>query len=108
MGNLAIETALIEERIKTLRQKLLENYRSQYNKTTVDFNLVKGKKYYKLVLMDPGASVHCFISRQTGAVYKPATWQRPAAHARYNLLDDISFAECLRRADWAGNYLYLR
>ncbi len=108
MGNLAIETALIEERIETLRQKLLENYKSQYHKTQVDFNLVKGKKYYKLVLMDPGASVHCFISRQTGAVYKAASWRAPAKYARFNLLDDVSFALALERCDWSGSYLYLK
>lgn len=102
------ETIVLEERIQRLCDALLENYRSRYDKTTVKYVVVKGKKYYKINMMDPGASVHAFISRETGAVYKPASWKAPAKHARYNLMDDISFATCLQKADWAGSYLYLK
>jgi hypothetical protein len=26
---------------------------------------------------------------------------------RYNLLDDVSYEQCLKNADWAGGYLYM-
>lgn len=108
MGNLLTNTEMIEERLELLRKKLLEKYQDRYKKTTIDFTFVKGKKYIKMVLQDPGASVHAFICRHTGAVYKPASWRAPAKYARYNLLDDVSFQQCLDRCDWAGGYLYLK
>ena len=54
-------------------------------------------------------SVNCFVDKNTGAGYKPASYNSPhTKHIRYNLLDEDSRAECLLRADWAGGYLYLR
>ena len=52
-------------------------------------------------------SIHAFIDRQSGSVYKPASWKAPAKHVRYNLLDDVSYETCLHNADWAGSYLYM-
>ena len=31
-------------------------------------------------------SVHAFIDKKTGEVYKPASFKAPAKHVRYNLL----------------------
>ncbi len=108
MGNLAIETALIEERMHTLAKTIIAKYEERYQRTKIGFDFVKGKKYYKMVLKDPGASAHAFICRHTGAVYKPQSWKAPAKYARFNLLDDVSFAQCLQRCDWAGGYLYIK
>mgnify|MGYP003348761654 CR=1 FL=1 len=87
-----------------------------YTVDTITFpmtDLVPGTKYYKLVMVDhpgtnrEGRSVHAFIARQTGAVYKPASFRAPAKHVRYNLLDEVSYETCLHNADWAGAYLYM-
>lgn len=43
---------------------------------------------YRIVLHDGyngGGSVHCFIDRTTGDVYKAEGWKRPAKGVRYNL-----------------------
>jgi len=53
-------------------------------------------------------SVHAFIDKNTGDVYKPASWKSPAKHVRYNLLDPKSREYCYKVADWVGSYLYLR
>lgn len=98
---------MIEERMNILRSRMIEKYEAQYNITKVDFTFVTGKKYIKMILMDPGPSVHAFICRHTGAVYKPASFKAPAKYARYNLLDDVSFQRCLDRCTWSGDYLYL-
>ncbi len=74
-----------------------------------DFYLDKGRKYYKLIMKDSGGSqsVHAFIDRNTGDVYKPAGWKGPAKYVRYNLLNEESRERCLEVADWAGGYLYM-
>lgn len=98
----------LTERIDLLAQALIENYKAEY---TGDYHIevIPGRKYYKLMEVNYGAmSVHAFVDATTGAIYKPASWRGPAKHARYQLLDDASFQECLKRADWAGGYLYLR
>ena len=116
MATLSADIALIEERIQALINALVDNYTKRYSGNKINFDVVKGVKYYKLIERTSSASslgggntsVHAFVSRQTGAVYKPASWKAPAKHARYNLLDDVSFQDCLTRADWAGGYLYMR
>lgn len=109
MGTLSADTALIEKRIDQLIQALIKNF-GERTYSSIDYDVTTGAKYYKIHHIDSGGgrSVHAFVSRQTGAVYKPASWKAPAKHARYNLLDDVSFQDCLARADWAGGYLYMR
>jgi hypothetical protein len=109
MGTLSADTALIEKRIDQLIQALIKNF-GERTYSSIDYDVTTGAKYYKIHHIDSGGgrSVHAFVSRQTGAVYKPASWRAPAKHARYNLLDDVSFQDCLARADWAGSYLYMR
>ena len=67
-----------------------------------------GRKYHKIV-MDTGnqLSVHAFVDKKTGEVYKPASFKSPAKIVRYNLLNIESREKCFERADWAGGYLYL-
>lgn len=71
------------------------------------FNIKTGRKYYKIHNGDAGG-VHAFVDKETGKVYKPASYSTPAARARYDLLDDNSRVSCYNKADWAGSYLYLR
>lgn len=76
-----------------------------------EFYIESGRKYLKLIHQSRAGgsrSVHAFVDKKTGEVFKPATWKAPAKGVRYNLLDDKSREECYSRADWAGGYLYLR
>ena len=73
-----------------------------------EFVYEKGRKYAKILhITNPGGlkSVHMFIDMVTGDCYKPASSKAPAKGIRYNLLDDNSREEMLRRADWVGSYL---
>jgi len=69
-----------------------------------------GRKYHKIVMeYDNGSkSVHAFIDKKTGDVFKPASFKAPAKIARYNVLRIESREEMFKRADWAGGYLYIR
>ena len=110
-------TEVLEARIQCLIDKLLAHYAEYYEDGGIAFDIVKGTKYYKLIQRDfkrsaingkTGASVHAFIDRQSGCVYKPASWKAPAKYVRYNLMDEVSFAICIQDANWHGGYLYMK
>ena len=74
-----------------------------------DFTIDSGRKYHKVIMNACGnKSVHAFIDKKTGEVYKAASWKAPAKGVRFNLLIINSREECFQRADWAGSYLYVR
>ena len=76
----------------------------------IDYVIESGKKYHKVVFVDGGGgrSVHCFIDKQTGQVYKSASWKAPAKGVRYDLrlIKDREYV--LENCDWAGGYLYAK
>ena len=86
--------------------KLAEYVKADYNKYGYksDFNVTisKGRKYFKIVTDN---SVHAFVDVNNGDVYKPASYNKPAKHVRYNLLQDPQ--DCFNKCDWSGGYLYL-
>ena len=72
------------------------------------FEMVSGNKYHKIVMFDSSnsRSVHCFINRKTGEVYKSASWSAPAKGVRYDLRIIKQREAILADCDWAGSYLY--
>ena len=93
------------------------------------FKVKTGKKFYKIVQMNyekfwkngiikesdnvygyREGSVHAFVDKKTGQVYKPASWQAPAKHVRYDLriIKEREFLFNSNNTGWAGGYLYLR
>ncbi len=94
---------------------LTEDYNHQYpNGQDLQFKIESGRKYFKICQCEKrngeysSRSVHAFVDKKNGNVFKPASWKAPAKHVRYNLLDENSRNLCLNRASWAGGYLYLR
>ena len=94
-----------------LCEALLQDFKGRNNGGTSDykFYIESGRKYHKLIMETNGnsRSVHAFVDKNSGAVYKSASWKAPAKGIRFNLLDDNSREECLSRCDWAGGYLYM-
>ena len=74
-----------------------------------DFTFESGRKYHKIIMNANGQrSVHAFVDRKTGEVYKSASWKSPAKGVRYDLRI-ISQREWLfQNADWASSYLYAK
>jgi hypothetical protein len=80
------------------------------------FIIESGTKYHKIIMeidngpnrMGPSRSVHCFINRKTGEVYKSASWKSPAKGVRYDLRIIKQREWLLENADWAGGYLYMK
>ena len=69
-----------------------------------------GNKYHKIVMIDCGGSrsVHAFVDKKTGEVYKSASWKSPAKGVRYDLRIIEQREWLLENADWASSYLYAR
>jgi hypothetical protein len=68
-----------------------------------------GRKYHKVIMNAAGSrSVHCFIDKKTGEVYKSASWKAPAKGVRYDLRLIKDREWLLEHADWAGGYLYAK
>ena len=84
------------------------------------FKVYTGKKYYKIVSREfdtfrdrneyRDGSVHAFVDKETGDVYKPASWKAPAKHIRYTFqnVKHLRFLLNPKNVDWAGGYLYMR
>ena len=119
--------------LETLTGNLSGNY-PEYAREQLDAmengtaNLMKfvvktGKRYYKIVQQEfetwekskyygqyRDGSVHAFVDKETGDVYKPASWSAPAKHIRYTFqnVDHLKFLLNPKNVGWAGGYLYMR
>ena len=96
---------------KQLAKISLRNPRDLYT-----YRVIKGRKYNKVVQREfedgkfRDTTVHAFIDKYTGEVYKPAGWANPAKHVRYDMRI-IKERESLHnpdKIDWAGGHLYMR
>ena len=118
---------------RTLKGNLSGNY-PEYAREQLDAiengtaNLYKfvvktGKRYYKIVQQEfetwekskyygqyRDGSVHCFVDKETGDVFKAASWSAPAKHVRFSFQNeaDIKFLLNPDNVGWAGGYLYIR
>ena len=74
------------------------------------FYIEEGRKYHKIIMeTDSGSrSVHAFVDKKTGEVYKAASFKAPAKIVRYDLRIIEQREWLLENADWAGGYLYVR
>ena len=120
--------------IRTLKGNLSGNY-PEYAREQLDaiengtanlywYKIKTGKKFYKIVQMEYSeasdyynrkagyreGSVHAFVDKKTGQVFKPASWNRPAKHVRFDMRDErqLKFLLDPKNVGWAGGYLYLR
>jgi hypothetical protein len=74
-----------------------------------EFTVESGRKYHKIMMSANGSrSVHAFVDKKTGEVYKPASIKSPAKGVRYDLRLIEQREWLLENADWAGSYLYAR
>lgn len=119
--------------LNTLQGNLSGNY-PEYAREQLDeiengtanlmfFKVKSGKKYYKIVQQQfetwegskyygkyRDASVHAFVDKKTGQVFKPAGWAKPAKHVRYDMRI-ITQRQLLHNPNftgWSGGYLYMR
>ncbi len=101
----------IPEMVLDWTEELVRYLQDDYDSESYDpggrykFTIQTGRKYHKI---HDGNGVHAFVDKNTGEVYKPASYKAPAKHVRYDLRRIKQRHECFANADWAGSYLYLR
>jgi hypothetical protein len=112
--NAIAENGIVDESYVSWHQEQLDKIREGTYDYRMNFYIVESRKFLRIeqetgVNHDGSVkqkSIHAFVDKNTGEVYKSASWKSPAKGVRYNLLDKKSREECYRRADWAGSYLY--
>ena len=90
---------------------LVDNFKSRNNGSSSEykFYIEEGRKYHKIIMDANGSrSVHAFVDRKTGELYKSASWKSPAKGVRYDLRLIEQREWLLQHADWSGGYLYAR
>ena len=82
-------------------KKYIKVFNLQYQESNDYYNRKAGYRQ---------GSVTAFIDRNTGEVYKPASWKAPAKHVRFDLrlIQDREFLFNPNNVDWAGGHLYMR
>ena len=101
------QIAEIENGTANLMKFEVREGRKYYKVVQSEFETWNGSKYYQQYR---DSSVHSFVDKETGEVFKPASWNRPAKHVRYDMRDErqLNFLLDSRNVDWAGGYLYMR
>ncbi len=88
-------------------QKCIENLKQGI--CDYEFYPETGRKYHKIIMNANGSrSIHAFIDKKTGEVYKSSSWKSPAKGVRYDLRNNEQREWLFQHADWAGSYLYAR
>ena len=108
-------TKYYEERLAEIENGTANLYKFDYQvgkKYIKVFNLQYSEAcdYYNRPAGYRAGSVTAFIDKQTGEVYKPASWKAPAKHVRFDLrlIKDREFLHNSVNTDWAGGHLYMR
>ena len=117
-----IQEQRFPENTKYYQQQLDEIENGTANLYKFDYQV--GKKYIKVFNLQyqescdyynrPAGyrkgSVTAFIDKNTGEVYKPASWKSPAKHVRFDLrlIKDREFLFNWKNLSWAGGHLYMR
>ena len=121
----------ITSNYKVYHRRSLESMTSEYSKKQLEelkngtanlmrFVIRTGKKYYKIIQQDfdtfrdrneyRDGSVHAFVDKKTGEVYKPASWNSPAKHVRFDMRIISHRQACHdpKVTTWTGGFLYMR
>ena len=82
-------------------KKYIKVFNLQYSEACDYYNRPAGYR---------AGSVTAFIDKNTGEVYKPASWKAPAKHVRFDLriIREREFLLNPKNCDWAGGHLYMR
>ena len=120
--------------IENPNNKTVEGYKSYYQEqlekiengtaNLYKFDYKVGKKFIKVFNLQyqescdyynrpagyRAGSVTAFIDKNTGEVYKPASWKAPAKHVRFDMriIREREFLHNPKNVDWAGGHLYMR
>ena len=126
---LGIKPTSFESAMEEFCRKLTENVKPEVDRFnhmhSVTFNVGGGRKYIKVksfqtnidtdyetgkktLLEDKNGSIHCFVERTTGDIYKPATWRAPYNKGKNCVRGNIYDSSTFEKTDMHGGWLYAR
>ena len=77
----------------------------KYFQTNIDTNYETGEK---TLLEDKNGSIHCFVEKTTGDIYKPETWRAPFTKGKNCIRGNIYDTSSFQKTDMHGGWLYAR
>jgi len=97
-----------DEQTKDYHQRCIDELKNGV--LPIDYVIETGKKYHKVIMVDSSSnrSVHCFIDKNTGELYKSQSWKSPAKGVRYDLRLIKDREWLFENADWSAGYTYAR
>ena len=125
---LRIKPTSFDEAMNQFCEKLTENcqeYIERFNHMdSVEFKPCGGRKYIKVkcfqtnidtdyetgkktLMKDTNGSIHCFVERTTGDIYKPATWKAPYNKGKNCVRGNIYDESTFQKTDMHGGWLYV-
>ena len=124
---LRIKPTSFDEAMVVFCEKLTENCKSYVEKfnhmDSVMFKACGGRKYIKVksfttnidtdyetgkktLVEDKNGSIHCFVDRTTGDIYKPAGWRAPYTKGNNAVRGNIYDTSSFQKTDLHGGWLY--
>ena len=125
---LRIKPTSFDEVMVKFCEKLTENVKPEVDRFnhmhSVTFGVGGGRKYIKVksfttnidtdyetgkktLLEDTRGSIHCFVERTTGDIYKPATWKSPYNKGKNCIRGNIYDSSTFEKTDMHGGWLYV-
>ena len=126
---LRIKPTSFDEAMVVFCDKLKENCKQYVEKfnhmDSVEFKPCGGRKYIKVksfttnidtdwetgkktLLEDKNGSIHCFVERTTGDIFKPAGWRAPYLKGKNCVRGNIFDTSSFQKTDMHGGWLYAK
>ena len=93
-------TFRVDGGVKYLKVKSFED------RTHTDYDDVG--KATKTLIHDTRGSIHCFVEKTTGDIYKPAGWKTPYTKGNNCVRGNIYDSSTFQKTDLHGGWLYAR
>ena len=126
---LRIKPTSFNEAIESFCSRLTENVKPEVDRfnhmDSVQFKPCGGVKYIKVksfttnvntnhetgektLREDMNGSIHCFVEKSTGDIFKPATWRAPFTKGKNCIRGNIYDSSSFQKTDLHGGWLYAR
>ena len=126
---LGIKPTSFDEAMESFCSKLTENTKPEVARFNhmdkVTYKPDGGRKFIKVkyytdridtdyetgktdVVMDVKGSIHCFVEKTTGDIYKPASWRAPYTKGKNAVRGNIYDASSFEKTDMYGGWLYAK
>ena len=129
---LRIKPTSFDEAIESFCSRLTENVKPEVDRFnhmhSVTFGVGGGRKYIKVKSYtknwntdynDDGTitktlvggergSIHCFVEKSTGDIFKPATWRAPFTKGKNCIRGNIYDSSSFQKTDMHGGWLYAK